>query len=391
MSSNFVSTTLKQLRGLPMNADPTVLGGTKRFSSADGLSSAVMGSVMNKQLKAAAGIGSAIQLGFPGGLAGSVRVVHTGHSTLDQQTDEIIVQPIMPRPYAEGWHRSFSNYTPLFSNRYEEIYKNDGTFTVADPPILNYFLEQAAVLSASTNFLRQELLPDARSLRARYSNFMAKSPQEFAKKWSHLGVMMSRQPGGYRTSGASRRVSGNESQIGYSCIGRAYTFNLFAPDVRPGQKLYYIVRDFEAEDPNFLDPTGQIIAARSSNPGTFLQMRGFTDKEADTVPIYNASAYSVSQLYRRQAMRINQEYMEYDVDEFGDIVMARDLTDEGMQEMENNVPDLVYEMYEIGHVMRAGISREIKGAPNTHREILIGHRDQEAMKALQIVHFYNGL
>jgi len=196
---------------------------------------------------------------------------------------------------------------------------------------------------------------------------------------------MTRQPGnqGYNTP-----------QVGFSQIGRCYTYNLFSPTVRRGDHLYKVVRNYTAESANFVDPNGQIITGRKNYPHSFLQIRGFTDSHHDTVPVFAANSYDTSSQFRRDNMRVNQEYLEYDVNDDGELVLSRDMREQEVDaaaEVERRMSQLVYDAYTDGYVMKIGIARSVHGQQPTPQEISVAHRDQEAMKKMQLVHIYNGL
>ena len=94
-------------------------GGQKRgFSSVRDMTETIMDTMNKRRFAGDAALGP-LRSAVPDQLARRMNVVNAGISTDDAQTDEEIQQPIMVKPYAQGWEQDFTEKMALWSNRVE--------------------------------------------------------------------------------------------------------------------------------------------------------------------------------------------------------------------------------------------------------------------------------
>lgn len=338
---------------------------------------------------------------LPGGMGASMSVVNTGFSTMDQQTGEIMTQPIVIRPwFQDGWEKTFIPGTSLFVNNAEPWTGNaKGMHAAASVPILNYFSERGARAKAGGKGAGPFSGPRS---RANVDDYSAFDEQDFARKWSHVGVMTTDMK-----SDASWRA--RERMIGVSTFGRqGKVFNLFGENVRPGDRLYYVTKRYPAASSAFIAPDGTTQAQYTSFPKAFLQTRGATDKGAGFVPHCTdhpgsvgggggASGDDPSDADRdswEADCRLAQEYREYEWDEEGGTFMAvvRNIAEEeGRQEAVASAPELVYRAYQEGHVTYVGVAKTLMGHPPSQKTLAEAHRNIHRMVKLQTIELWAGV
>ena len=384
-----------------------VIPGNKRsITSARDFVSSLQQSVSGKRFRGdgmVAGLRSAV----PDALARGLRVVNTGFSTTDAQTDEIITQLVFARPYAQGWEQGFIAKTPLFCSRQDANFGVPGLYTVADVPVLNFMLELGSLLDQEQQAVveRGAIVTELSNLADQFKPHTASTAQEWRNRWNWLGPMTTFQDAGPHSSiEGERRVQGAERMLGYSVYNRALTFNLFAPDLHRGDNLYWVCREYDMSDAqHFVDPTGEAIVARASGArAQALQVRGMSCRTCPFPPpstryapttgpdsIADPNASDADYVRRYKAAARWREYVPNGRDELTNEVRFRE-ADEVSEEV-RNMPDHVYEEYMLGTVIRVGRVRYLEGRNPTTRQILAAHRDQSKMKLLQTVEIYKGL
>ena len=154
--------------------------------------------------------------------------------------------------------------------------------TVADPPILNFILELGSLAQNPQAFAaRGNVMEDLLDLNNRFAELTAKTGEEWAAKWNFLGPMTTFQDSGIHSSfEPTRRAQGAERMLGFSVFNRSHTFNLFSPTLRRGQQLFFVAKEIDlASQPNFLDPHGNAVVARTSTDTKALQVIGFSEDD----------------------------------------------------------------------------------------------------------------
>jgi len=374
-----------------------VLPGQKRgLTSAQDVADSLLTTAMGKRFRGGEALGP-LRSAVPDQLARSMTVVNSGISTVDSQTDEIITQLVMVKPFPQRWEQGYVEKTTLFASRSEEMFGLPNVHTVADVPVMNFLLELGSLAKRQYAFApRGNMVSELADMFTRFKDLIADSGEDWAAKWNLLGPMTTFQDAGIHSSyEPARRAQGAERMLGYSVYNRALTFNLFAPELQRGQQLFYVCKDVDMSDsPNFLDPHGNAVVARTAYPAFVPQVVGFTDKQA-AFPFHNTSYRSDEFTdpregdldYVRREHRLRQEYCEYEVDDETGRVHMRDCAADDKE----IVPQIVYDAYMIGSVKRLGLARYTEGRAPTEAEIRRAHRSQERMKLLQTVEIYRGL
>lgn len=335
-----------------------------------------------------------------GKLAQNQTTVDAGYTTSDAQPDEQITLGIFAKPYAEGWEQGFTSFAALFANRMEPRQMREGDFdhTIADVPTLNYLLEEAAVVEAQRQLQVAPVYDDVDELLERNAHLYAQTPDQFAERWNLLGPMTtdtySEGAGTFLDGGRYRRVRGGQRLLGFSPWKRAYTYNLFASDLKRGDQLYFVAKQTDAALREFRSPSGEVLSGRSTLTNRFMQVHGFTDRSQ-----WCTSANSNPDSYRRplesdldfiaRDQRIVQIYRSYEYDEENDSFRYTDENDP--QEILNDAPSLLYDAYERGHIMKMGVARNMTGQAPSAKFLELAHRSQPHMIQLQKVELYVGI
>lgn len=343
---------------------------------------------------------------LPGRMAEGMSVVNAGYSTTDQQTDEVIAQPLIMRSWhPHPWERSFVEGTSLFVNRKEPWAGTQGLHAVASIPVLNYFSELAAM--HRTKQLARPLRPPGAAGRRQVpalvdDEYAAVDPADFAQKWNYIGTAAGDQGAG---GVANRSVSvyrAREKMINENPYGRVPgVFCLFSEQPRRGERLYFITREYEASQANFTDPDGSVIAGRAEFPAPFMQTRGMTDQSAGFAAHCTIGADLASGDgpfvgdvdYIRRQHRIAHDWTEFDwSEETGELVVVRQpVEDEGVQAAVDAVPDTVYEAYMEGDVKYVGVARQLIGEGPSAKHLADAHRDHNRMRTLATLELWAGI
>ena len=375
-------------RGVTSEADfvnGIINSGTKRFRSGDSFLGA-----FTKQLPNGLRVASSLS---------------TGLSTIDQHPDEIITNTIIARPFGNGWEQGLTPYTALFSNKSEPDNMAKGMYTLADVPVLNYLLEQAAVAQQQASLLRADVAARTRNVMHRYKMYTATSAEEFCEKWNFLGNMT--DGSGVAQLGPREHRAGQQRLLGYSNWKRAHTWNLFGEHLQRGQQLFFTIREFDMSPYKELyDPEGNSTASRAGLPSRVLQVRGFTDIETSfpandtsctSVGVYSATVGSTAPRdcdldYIQRQRRLVCDYKPVDYDVLTDSWSYRDIAaQEGAQAALDDVPELVYDAYMTGICFSVGRVRDMKNRRVTQAQILLAQRSRPVMRQCGEVEIYAGI
>ena len=351
-----------------------------------------------------------VQSTLPAEMRDRVTQIDAGVSTLDAQTDEVMVHQILIQPYLRhhAWEQALTEFTPLFVNRDPRSRGPcKGIYRVSSIPILNAILEagEAAVGRGRRVKVQGEALKNASALFHDYSSLVTNADGslcnavEVMDANNFLGVMIaSINAGGiYSSDGAVRMAQGYQRQIGYSRVLRVEVANFFSPDARPGDRIYLVARDTDTSGYDaLLDPSGVSFARRSAFQASSLQITGMTDRGGGILP-HASSCTSADRYwadagcadpgradidYMRREHAVAQEFthFDFDVDNEEDVFRVRNLVgQEGIQEAVASVPQLVYEAYMEGAAVALGVVRTTVGKQGTAQQIARAHRSHGAM------------
>lgn len=320
-----------------------------------------------------AGLG-AFRQSLIGQLADGLTVVDTGFSTYDVQTDEIISQPIMTKPFREAWQQDYVNETPLFCSRQEPETNALQLYTVASPPVLNFGLE-LKTLARSRALLDPNAADGLEEMMWSLAHMSASTAADFGEKWNYLGPMTGFLDAGVHSSDASvRRAQNAERVLNFSIYNRARIFNFFGPNVVKGDYLFWCVKEYDVSRlRNFLDPRGHAVQARRQFPARELQIMGassrhihtaahntsydpvsggdgFTDPLEKYITNKYGSSWNGDMDYTARIAKLARDFAVIDWDEETDCPRVHqdgaDAMDSPQQRVEaSGVPQLVYEAY----------------------------------------------
>ncbi len=384
---------------------------TKRaLPSAQAMADGLLNEMSGKRFRGASALAPMFGA-LPASLVDGMRVINSGLSTNDAQTDEIITQCIFAKPYPQHWEQGFVEKTALFCNRVEPDRSTKGVYTVADVPILNFSLELAQMTRTRNALLHgggANDLDELSDLASRFEYMLAGTADEFMEKWNLLGAMTTFQDASVYSSNADvRRANGGQRMLGFSVFNRAWTFNLFSPNVRIGERLYFVVKEVDISHlRNLVDPLGRSVVARTVFPARALQITGMTQSDMAFVP-YDTSYQGAGdglaagdpaesdRNYVHRQMRCAYDYRRAEYDATTDTLkiytvdMEPENVRRNLQELLDEQPQIVYDAYMEGRVMSVGYARRLDGRAPSASAIFEGHRSQDKMKLLQTVEIWN--
>lgn len=391
-----------------MGLDPTVNFGKRPLDSTRDLVSALTQGVPAKRLYTGRSGLEMLASSLPAQMAAGMNVIDTGYSTSDAQSDQTFNMPIAVKKFRDGYEQDYVPMTPLFSSRSERPANALNQHTVMSPAVLNAGLElngiwaQRAALDMNQNDELLEQLVSSLNLAD------CSTATDFGDKWNYLGPMMGFLDAGVHSSDARVRAAGHaERMLTWSSYNRARIFNLFAEDVRPGDFLFWCVREYDQSyNPNFVDPRGNPIAARRHLRNRQLQIMGASQRQMHT-PVHNSSYDPIDGPdsftnprdsdadYIARFTRLTDQFnpMEYDEmmmkPRFKYNTSNLDTDADLRKQIAEETPQLVYQAYMEGYCMKAGYGRAKQGRNPTLGELREGHRSHAAMVKLQPLTIFN--
>jgi hypothetical protein len=340
-----------------------------------------------------------------GSLVDGMRVVNTGFSTEDAQTDETVSQPVFAQPFPDGWEQEYVEQTPLFCSSYQPGMAEMQIFSIASPAVVNFGLELKSQMRA-----RALLAPDADAADAldevmwSLQHLTADDADDFAAKWKLLGPMTSMLSTSITTSRSSSevaRATTNARLLTYACSNRGRYFNMFDPHVRKGAYLFFCARDYDmSHNRTFVDVHGHAVAARREFPAFELQVMGASETFTHA-PSHNSSYNAVSAHddaftdptradtdYMARAVKLAKDYRPLELDEFDRPTFRAYGADSSVQSRIEEAPELVYRAYMEGRCQKVGYARSTDGAAPTEAAVRDAHRSHHVMKQLQTLSVY---
>lgn len=277
--------------------------------------------------------------------------------------------------FKEGYETELQPNFPIFTNRPASISsaKTDVICALSVPQI-NYYLEKGVRQRGSQRSIngRKQLTFD--------DQFYAYTPEEFAQTYSFIGSLDEKPelPQSYSEGGVIKPAL--NPKIGVQSTGVVVMKQQFARSVDSGDQLYWLVKSMESPYRCYYNTKGQSIAGKTSSSKTFLQIMGFSDKDT-VIPVPNTSK-NVDEPGLKDTLGIakeiatKQHYSILEWDDEAEIFVKRQTED-------LDVPDLVVEMYEQGHVMPIGHVQTVrKDVRISEEELLIAHRNWKKLMLL---------
>jgi len=351
---------------------------------------------------------SQFRAAVPDQLAAGMHFLDTGFATSDQQTDQIVVVGNVARSFEDGgYEQSYVANMPLWASAQETIHDEQyEAVTLASPAVLNYLFELGSVAEQANALVRRGAVPETLTdLAERYKPLIAATALEAEQKWSLLGNMASvLDSTRYANSTAARLARGpTERLIGTSTTERSHVFNCFAPDLRPGDRVFWVFRDVDISWTNaLLDPHGNAVVGRAAYPPRTLQVVGFSHRQVDVIGHDSSATRSIFDFsdprdedldYVRRATRLRTQWIPFDWDENaapGDEYKPRE-PEADLAGALAEVPELVYDQYMYGYATAAGIVRSVAGRHTDTGAIRWGLRSNEKIKQLPVVELYTSL
>lgn len=325
----------------------------------------------------------AFRSAVPDQLSAGIHFTDTGFATSDQQTDQIVVTATMARCFEAGWEQAYSEKMPIWASTREVMHDGQhSVHTLATPPVINYLLHLKALATRSARaggFLGAN--SELKRLADKYVDFVATTAEGAAATWSLLGNMVSVvDSSAYAGSTAARMARGPaERLIGTSLIERSSVFNLFDPEVRVGDAVFWAFREVDLDwTRSLLDPNGSTVAAHDGVPT--LQLVGFSARGRGYMPRNEQTARLSDRVYERRTRRLVQAMLALDRTNEGDIAGALE-----------DATTIEYDEFMNGAVTAAGIVRNIYGRASSKAAIQLGLRSNEAMKTLPYLELYTSI
>lgn len=377
--------------GAPPSIDfagvPTILNGVGYDDGAN----AAMSQLLTKRTRPMDDLNTDMRRLMPR-VASSATYAGTGFANAQHSGYHKVVDPLLVRPWAD-YPTIHSEGTVLFLSKQDHAMA--GHSVAADVPMLNFLLEEAAMLQSQsrTGGRAQGYLPrlvmDMKARAQRYEPFYAHTPQEFVTKWSRLPALVQTRFNSLATANPQRAQS-----YGVSYGGVGNMFNMFG-DVKRGSQLYFVLRKKKLRGPDVLSPEGQPLDSRINSDRNVLQLEGvssdsnfqpFVDTSIDSPAAFKnyimGNTRDTDINYVSREAQAAAEYKEFEYDEFSGRWYDRTVaTDQGLQEQLANIPTADYEVYQQGDVIKVGVSKSVQLEHNMSR-VQAGHRSREKMRHL---------
>lgn len=309
----------------------------------------------------------------------------TMNAGIDVQRHSKVVRDIIIKPYPAGWHRFFVDGVSLFICRAEDFSRTRGNYTAADVPTLNEFFyraEQAKKLAAAAGAAgASQIMPDY-DVGVDRTHVWATSPAEFIERWNYYGQVHSNDTDYRLSSGTSRY----QAVVGVSMRNDAWAYNLFAPNLQRGDRLFYVAGHFdnmpycanvdnaESDAANFY--YGQMAADKQSR----FMVRGYSDRL-----LGNSAGPMPYTQFERMGKDWNKLDLTYKQKEEQFKIIYAD------GERNSRAENAVYDAMMTMHVMYVGQVKSTKGASPSIDQLIYAHQSQRAMLNLQRVELNQGM
>ena len=293
-----------------------------------------------------------------------------------------------PTGYAKG--------TTTFVSLKDNMTLSPGVHTLADVPMINYFLESNALTKKQMPLRSVVAQKQLRKHVAMSSRYIADTPSELMEKWSRPLFVYSR--GQTIGEGMVAQNVNRNPKYSLNITGQHTLLNMFGT-TKPGTHLFFLVRKFALEDVNdFLMPDGTVELKQTEVDEPVLQVRGMTSEDAPR-PVRDSSVSDIASFQENyigfRTAETDQNFYDRvslgakvytitDYDEATGQLYERNVAEEsGIQEALANMPDFLCEQYELGEVLPVGTALEHSNVNSTN--VLRGHRVREALNHLPLV------
>lgn len=231
--------------------------------------------------------------------------------------------------YAEGYQASLKEQQIMWL--YKMVNGATGESHSANLPVINLFLEQAAVLrhvqqligesgalddetEDSVWGIKEKLQPVANDVARMLKNnpnmdllYSHPAPGQstasaFQDAWFIIGCIT-----GFMAESAQYKRNPHDRLVEVTVAGRQHTRNIYSPRVQVGDSLWMVAKEVPNRNPAFLGVDGTSIAQRTRSPKQFLQVMGVNMGSHGT-PYYFSAEYPDDEP-RRNDLR----YVEKDV------------------------------------------------------------------------------
>jgi len=355
-------------------------------------------------------------------------------SSFDGLGDFVIETPVFATPWSGGDEQHFKAKMPVFSIRTNERQSAPGFATLATLPLVNQ-MQLSLVEAERDAAISGTGLNTERNVRARagygggpqlarpyvrgttVNNEKLKSLRTFAAltaadlydKLSYLGPITQISKNGDPPSYVPHFAP--EVMTNFAFLNRAYIYNVFAPDLRAGDMLYFKVGAYDriallkqaAENKRGRwtrkrgAPESRVgyRAPFGSVANDVVQVRGFSSTDGEltrgmTTADESMKPHIADLFYEQREKRVASEYVEHEFDvERGMIVEKRRAQDEGAQERFANVPDVILENYLTpGEIYRVGTVKSQLNRATTTEALLNAHNDHYSLEMQPDVEIY---
>lgn len=274
--------------------------------------------------------------------------------------------------------------------------------TVANVPVLNYFLEQGSVLAdphTRNNIARYQVA----SIEQEQKQFFVHDVDDFKLTWNYLGQMRNDAVAAETGLGGSQHVNPPTGRYGVSLGGgeavihprllnvdtglRSRAFNMFAETLRKNDVCRYVAKKCVSPYPYFYDAFGSQIANRTGGAKQIVQVFGFSEGDMDTyyhntnADEQNPFAPGVDDVdYIELGKRIQQmeHIVSYDDDGYANVEKRV-----RPYESATDLPEILLDTYREGVVFRVGVVSQ-PGRSADKDMILHAHRDTNTQINLPI-------
>jgi len=281
--------------------------------------------------------------------------------------------------FRDGYEAEFFPKSPLFVNKPATLSTKNDVICAVSLPQLNFYLEKGV----RERGMRRGL--NGRQKQMNYDDmFYSFTPDEFVKTWNFLGSLDEKPELAQNYSEGGIIKPALNPKIGVHMTGVVPLKQQFAEHVSSGDQLYWIVKSVESPYRCFFNPKGQTVGQKTPDNRSFLQVFGFSDKDTVTPVPSTAIADRDSPLLRdsmglAKNIAIKQHYSRLDWDEDAETFVRLDTEDA-------DVPDLVVDMWQQGHVIPVGVVQRADQKPVGRDDLLTSHRSYKKQMLLPNVY-----